>query len=125
MSIEDVVRQLDDAFTAGDVEGVLRVYADDAAVVAEPGRMVRGRESLRAFFTQVMALRGTATQLRTNVIEAGDLALFTSEWTFSAVLPNGERIERRSFANTVFRRSAAGEWQIAIDNSYGPAILNK
>jgi uncharacterized protein (TIGR02246 family) len=123
MTVEEVVQQLDEAFNRGDVDAVLAFYGDDAAVVAEPGTVIRGRDALRTFFSAAMALRGVATQIRTNVIEAGELALLTSEWTFSATLPNGERLDRRSFASTVLRRSAQGEWRIVIDNAYGPGVL--
>ncbi|HKO57014.1 MAG TPA: nuclear transport factor 2 family protein [Thermoanaerobaculia bacterium] len=114
----DTVRQLDEAFNRGDLEAVLSFYADDATVVLEPGRLAVGKEQLRETFRFVLTLGGKAEQLKTNVIENGDLALFTSEWTFT-----GADFQRRSFANTVLRRQVSGQWLVVIDNSWGPAIL--
>jgi ketosteroid isomerase-like protein len=46
---------------------------------------------------------GLARQIKTNVVEAGDLALFTSRWTFTGKLPDGLPFSREAVATTVFR----------------------
>jgi len=123
-SLEETVEKLDEAFNRGDIEAVLEFYEDDAAVVVEPGRIVRGKDAIRAAFEFVFTLNGTAKQLRMNVIESGDLALFLSKWTFSGTLPDGTPFTRESTATCVFRKNAAGNWRCVIDNSYGTAVLD-
>lgn len=123
-SLEETVKKLDEAFNRRDIEAVMDFYEEDAVVVLEPGRLARGKAEIRAAFEWVFRLEGTAKQIKTNVIETGDLALFTSKWTFSAKAPGGTPFERESIANTVFRRQTDGNWRCVIDNSYGPAILD-
>ncbi|MGH7796733.1 MAG: YybH family protein [Candidatus Binatia bacterium] len=55
---DEAVKELDRAFARRDIEAVLAFYEDSAAVVVEPGRIVRGKEELRKFFTQLFALKG-------------------------------------------------------------------
>jgi ketosteroid isomerase-like protein len=73
------VHELDIAFNRGDLDVTLSFYENDASIVIEPGKpIIQGKAALRDAFTRALTLKGTATQLKTNVIESGDIALFTS-----------------------------------------------
>ncbi|MFP5262135.1 MAG: YybH family protein [Blastocatellia bacterium] len=122
-SLEETVKEIDAAFNRGDVEAVLVFYEDGAAVVLEPGRLARGKDEIRRAFRGLLGMGGVAAQIKTNVIEAGDIALFTSKWSFSGKAPDGTPFTRESFATSVFRKHRDGRWRCVIDNSYGPAIL--
>lgn len=124
ISVEKTVKKLDEAFNRGDIEAVLDFYEDDAVVVIEPGRVARGKNEIRTAFEFVFTFGGTAKQIKTNVIEAGDLALFLSKWTFSGTLPDGMPFTRDATATCVFRKNADGNWRCVIDNSYGTAVLD-
>jgi uncharacterized protein (TIGR02246 family) len=120
----EAVHELDIAFNQGDLDATLSFYEDDASIVIEPGKpVIQGKAALREAFTRALALKGTATQLKTNVIESGDLALFTSKWVFDWVSTEGISMRRESIATTVFRKTKTEEWLIVIDNSFGPAVL--
>ncbi|HEX9960887.1 MAG TPA: SgcJ/EcaC family oxidoreductase [Pyrinomonadaceae bacterium] len=123
-SIEETVRKLDEAFNRRDIEAVLDFYEEDSVVVLEPNRLARGKAEIRAAFEWVFKLEGEAKQIKTNVIETGDVALFISKWTFSGKAPGGMAFMRESIAVSVFRRQADGKWRCVIDNSYGPAVLD-
>lgn len=122
-AIDEIVKKLDEAFGQSDLEAVLSFYEDDAVLVVEPGRLARGKEELRRFFAHVFALNGRAEQIETNVLDAGDVALFTSRWRFTGTTSDGAPIEKESIATSVFRKGRDGLWRMAIDNSHGPAIL--
>lgn len=120
------VHELDIAFNQGDLDATLSFYEDSASIVIEPGKpVIKGKAALREAFTHALALKGTATQLKTNVIESGDLALFTSQWLYEWTSPEGVAMQRESFATTVFRKAKNEEWLIVIDNSFGPAVLGE
>jgi uncharacterized protein (TIGR02246 family) len=124
LSLEETVEKLDEAFNRGDIETVLNFYEDDAVVVLEPGRIARGKAQIRAAFEFIFNLEGAAKQIKTTVIETGDLALFISKWTFSGKTPDGTLFTRESIATSVFRLQSDGKWRCVIDNPNGPAILD-
>ena len=120
----ELVEQLDEAFNRGDIEAILDFYEEGAVIVVEPGNLARGKEELRRVFEWILtSIKGTAHQERTHVIEAGEIALFTSKWRFTGRTLDGTDASRESYASVVMRRSAGGEWRIVIDNSWGPAVL--
>jgi ketosteroid isomerase-like protein len=75
----EAVKALDQAFARRDMEALLAFYEDGAAVVTEPGRMIRRKEDVRKFFTQLFATNGEAHQLDSHIIEADGIALFHLE----------------------------------------------
>jgi uncharacterized protein (TIGR02246 family) len=119
----EAVKELDDALERGDFEAVLNFYEDDAVVVVEPNRLARGKKDLREFFTYLFTLTPSARQIKTRVIESGDIALFISKWVFSGFDGNGQPFSREAIAACVFRKNADEKWRLVIDNSLGPAIL--
>ena len=122
-SPQHAVEIVDDAFTRGDLEAVLRFYEDAAVVVTEPGKLARGQAELRAFFERAIAAGSSAKQLKTYIIEADDVALFTSRWTLKSATgkPAGET--RTFTATTVLRKQSDGSWRALIDNAFGPLVL--
>jgi ketosteroid isomerase-like protein len=119
----EAVEQLDKAFNQGNLDEVLDFYEKDASIVLEPGKIKQGHIALREAFSHAIALKGKAMQLKTNVIESHDIALFTSKWIFNWISADGKPLQRESYATTVFRKNDNGEWLIVIDNSFGPAVL--
>ena len=69
------------ALTAGDLEGVLALYAEDATV-EDPvgnGTVHRGKEAIREFYTNVVAMKIEGEVLEARV--CGDDLLFNFEIT--------------------------------------------
>jgi uncharacterized protein (TIGR02246 family) len=120
----ETIELLDEAFNRGDLEAVLDFYEDEAVIVAEPNRLVTGKAGIRATYEWIFAnVKGTARQEKMHVIETGDIALFTSKWSFTGTLLNGESASRESYASVVLRRQGDGRWRIVVDNSWGHAVL--
>lgn len=118
-SPEHAVELLDKAFNEGDLASVLRYYEDAAVVIPVPGIEARGIPELRSLFQRFMQPGITAKQVKTHVIEADGVALFTSRWTLS--VPGAPT--QTFIATTVFRKQPDGGWKALIDNARGPLIL--
>lgn len=120
----EAVELLDEAFNRGDIEAVLEFYEDGAAMVAEPGRLVKGKAELRQVYEWIFNnIKGLATQEKTHVIETGDVALFTSRWSFNGTAADGTLVSRESYASVILRQQVDGGWRVVVDNSWGPAVL--
>jgi uncharacterized protein (TIGR02246 family) len=118
---EHAVELLDQAFNQGDLEAVLRLYDDAAVVIPMPGTQARGLQELRTLYQRFLRPGITAKQIKTNVLEADGIALFTSRWTL-----NMEGQPPQAFiATTVFRQQPDGGWKALIDNARGPEILDR
>jgi uncharacterized protein (TIGR02246 family) len=120
----EAVELLDEAFNRGDIEAVLELYEDAAVMVVEPGRLATGKAEIRAAYEWIFAnIEGAARQEKTHVIESGDIALFTSRWSFSGTASDGSSVARESYASVILRKNESGGWRIVVDNSWGPAVL--
>src|SRR5262249_46687635 len=89
---------------AGDVEGIMALYEPDAVVDPGDGRLLRGKDAIRAFFEEVVASgrKYTYGEQRTALI-SGDLAMTSMR------APGG------SVTSEVARRQADGTWLWVID----------
>jgi ketosteroid isomerase-like protein len=112
---------IDKAFQEADVDTLVSLY-DDAAVLIStelaPGREIRGKQELREFYSRILQPGAfSVAQIKTHVVEADGVALFTSRWSLSR-----DGAPTKSFiATVVFRRQPDGGWKDLIDSS--PAVL--
>ena len=86
---------------AGDVEGMLALFEPDAVIDCDEGRLIRGREAIRAFYAE--AGRKFEMGVQQPALISGDLALTSTR------LPDG------SVTAEVARRQGDGTWLWAID----------
>ena len=124
-SPERLVEMLDDAFNDGDLETVLTLYEESATVIATPSKTLRGHAQLRSFFETAMQSGLRAKQIKTRVIEVGDIALFLSRWILLRKGAAPGTAGQEFFATTIMRKQPDGSWKVLIDNPVGPAALEK
>lgn len=101
---QDLERLLVSRQWAGDVEGMTALFESDAVIDTCDGRLTRGRERIRAFFSELVATgrRFQVGEQRPATI-SGDLALT------STALPDS------SVTAEVARRQSDGTWLWMID----------
>ncbi len=89
---------------AGDVEGMMALYEPQAVVDCGEGRLLQGKEAIRAYFAGVVATgRKFAVGEQRPAVISGDLALTSTR------LPDG------TVTAEVARRQADGTWLWVID----------
>ncbi|MEP7173198.1 MAG: nuclear transport factor 2 family protein [Aestuariivirga sp.] len=89
---------------AGDVESMLALFEPDAVIDAGEGRLIRGREAIRAFYAEGVASgRKFEFGVQQPALISGDLALTSTRF------PDG------SVTAEVARRQGDGTWLWAID----------
>jgi ketosteroid isomerase-like protein len=89
---------------AGNVEGMTVLFEDDAVIDCSDGRIIRGKEAIRALFIEQMeAGKKFAIGEQRPALICGDLALTSTK------LPDG------SITCEVARRQSDGTWLWVID----------
>ena len=119
----DTVDQLTEAINRGDLEAALALYESDAVLVVQPGRLARGGTQLREALAKFIALEPTLRSEAQEVIDAGDLALYTGRWTLQGIDPAGHAVVMAGESSDILHRQRDGRWLIALDNPWGAKIL--
>jgi ketosteroid isomerase-like protein len=101
---QDLERLLVPRQRAGDVDGMVALYEPEAVLDCGDGRLIPGREAIRAYFAGLVAegLKFDFGDQRPAIV-SGDLALTSSRF------PNG------SVSAETARRQADGTWLWVID----------
>jgi uncharacterized protein (TIGR02246 family) len=116
LALKDIHPAVERAVNNEDVEGFLALYAPDACMVLPDGSTITGHEAIRELATQLVAMKGRMKVRTRYVIEAGDLAILSNEWTLTTA---GESMS--AITGEVARRQPDGGWLYVIDNPYaGP-----
>ena len=116
-----VVKAMGERLSAGDVDGALALYADDATFAVRPDEVVRGGDAIHAALARFAALRPEMEGEKVKVLEAGDTALVVNRWTLRGTTPDGEPLEMAGTSADVLRRQDDGRWLVAIDDPWGGA----
>jgi uncharacterized protein (TIGR02246 family) len=116
---EQVHRVFEDAFNAGDIDGLLELYESDAALIAQPGSVAHGSEQIRAALQGFLALNGRITLDTKLVVTIGDLAYLSNTWSLSGTGPDGGPVSLGATTAELARRQADGTWRYVIDNAWG------
>ena len=118
MGPTETVERLGQFLAAGDAQGALALYETDATFVVEPGALAVGHTAIGAALEQFAAMRPQLKNDLQQVVHAGDLALVTNNWTIDGTSPDGASVHLSGRSSDVLRRSADGQWRIAIDDPW-------
>jgi uncharacterized protein (TIGR02246 family) len=96
-----------------DLDGLMALYSPDATLVLMDGSTVTGTEAIREQYAGILEMKGRMTLRSRYVIEAGDLAVLSNEWTLTA----GDQTISAVTAE-VARREPDGGWLYIIDHPF-------
>ena len=96
-----------------DLDGLMALYAPDATVVLMDGSTVTGTAAIREQYAGFLEMKGRMTVRSRYAIEAGDLAILSNEWTYTA----GDQTMSAVTAE-VARRQPEGGWLYVIDHPF-------
>ncbi|MFE3188850.1 YybH family protein [Nocardia sp. NPDC059240] len=111
----------EERLNAGDIEGVLALFAPDAAMRTTTGAVISGPDALHQEVSGTVAARGHLTNVGRHVLVAADTALLVTDWTMEIDTPDGVRVAPTGTTANVARRVADGEWRFALLNPLGTA----
>jgi uncharacterized protein (TIGR02246 family) len=111
----DVDRLFAERLSAGDLEGALTMYDEDAVYIDGDGTESRGHAEIRATLADLIAMHGRLDCYEVDVAENGDLAILRARWVFTGVNADGTTFENRGRSIEVVRRRPDGSWRFTID----------
>ncbi|MDR5854033.1 alpha/beta fold hydrolase [Caballeronia sp. LZ062] len=117
---DEVPRAFDAAMNAGDLDGVLRAFSNDATMRLTNGVLIEQRPAeLREAMAQLLAMKPRIRNTVRRVLSSGDLALVLTDWTLSVASPDGEPHVESGTATQVVQKGRDGAWRLKISNPLG------
>ena len=116
---EQVLKSIVDGINTGNLDALMPLYEPEAAFATQPGSLSHGLPGVREALAGFIAMKGTLDLNVTRVLEASDLALVTTVWSFTGTGPDGEPVKLAAQSADVLRRQADGSWRFVIDNPWG------
>jgi uncharacterized protein (TIGR02246 family) len=114
---EELHALVEAAFNAGDVDGFVELYDDDATLVVPPdGLRASGKAAIRVAIEATLALKPAARMEVVQKLEANGLALTRGRWTLVGAAEDGTRVELSGLGTMVSRCHPDGSWRIVLDN---------
>jgi ketosteroid isomerase-like protein len=106
-------------FNRGNVSFLMTLYEKDACLASKPGHVVQGLESIRRSLQGFIDMKVKLEARVRRVIQAGNLALLTTEWSIVGTEPDGKPINLNGRGTVVLRSQFDGSWLMVIENPWG------
>jgi ketosteroid isomerase-like protein len=119
MTPGEVLNAVTEGINTGNLDSLMTLYEADACFASQPGQLAKNPESVRQSLRSFIDLKGKLDLKVKRVLQASDLALVTSEWSFSGTGPEGNPVNMAAKSADVLRRQADGTWRFVIDNPWG------
>jgi uncharacterized protein (TIGR02246 family) len=119
MTPEEVLSSVAEGINTGELDSLMTLYEADACFASQPGQLAKSPESVRQSLRGFIDLKGKLDLKVKRVIQASDLALVTTEWSFSGTGPDGNPVNMAAKSADVLRQQTDGTWRFVIDNPWG------
>jgi len=116
---ESAHRLFEERFNAGDLDGMLALYEDDATFVRGAGDYVNSRTALSEGLRAFLDTRGRIKLETRYAVQHGNLALLSNEWTLTGTGADGKPFTMTGRTVEVVRQQADGRWLYVIDHPWG------
>lgn len=118
-------RDFEEAFNAGDLDGLLALYEPDAALIPTPGVVAIGLDQIGPALQEFLDLGGKISLDTKEVVTVGDLAYLSNRWSLTGTNPDGTPLQMGAVTAEVARRQDDGSWLYVIDNAIGDAAAGE
>jgi uncharacterized protein (TIGR02246 family) len=118
---EEVLNSVTEGINAGDLDSLMTLYEADACFATQPGQLAKSLETIRQSLRGFTDIKDGKFDLKVKrVLQASDVALVISEWSFTGTGPDGSPVNIAAKKSTeVLRQQADGTWRFVIDNPWG------
>ena len=116
---EQVLESIVDGINTGNLDALMTLYEPAAVFATQPGSLNHGLPGVREALAGFVGMKGTLDLKVTRVLEASDLALVATVWSFAGTGPDGKPVKLAARSADVLRRQSDGSWRMVIDNPWG------
>ena len=113
VALADIHPSVEAGVNNQDLDGLMALYAPDATMVLPDGSTVTGTEAIREQWAGLLSMGGQMTLRSRYAIEAGDLAILSNEWTYTA-----GALAMGATPAEVARRQPDGSWLYVVDHPF-------
>jgi uncharacterized protein (TIGR02246 family) len=119
MTPEEVLRAVTEGINNGDLDSLMKLYEPDACFASQPGQLSKSPAGIRECLRNFIDMNGKLDLEVKRVLKANDLALVTTDWSFSGTGPDGKPVSLTAKSADVLRQQPDGTWRFVIDNPWG------
>lgn len=119
MTPGEVLNSVVKGINARDLDSLMTLYEADACFATQPGQLAKSPESISQSLRNFINMNGKLDLKVKRVLQASDLALVITEWSFSGTGPDGKPVNMAARSSDVLRQQANGAWRFVIDNPWG------
>jgi len=113
VALADIHPSVEAGVNNRDLDGLMALYAPDASLVLPDGSTITGTQAIREAYAGFIEMGGRMTVRSRYTIEAGELAVLSNEWSYTA---GDQTISAITAA--VDRRQPDGGWLYVVDHPY-------
>ena len=119
MTPEEVLNSVTEGINSGNLDSLMTLYEPLACFASQPGKLAKTPEGIRESLRSFIDMNGKLDLSVQRVLEANDLALVITEWSFSGTSPDGKPVDMTAKSADVLRQQPDGTWRFVIDNPWG------
>lgn len=116
---EQVLKTVVEGINTGNFDKLMPLYEPQAGFATQPGTLTHGLKGIREALGGFIAMKGKLDLKVTRVLEASDLALVATVWSFRGTGADGKPVKLSAKSADVLRRQSDGSWRFVIDNPWG------
>jgi enoyl-CoA hydratase len=113
---EELHRLFAERANAGDLEGLICLYEDDAALVGPDGVSATGGGALRERLEGLLTMTPRIVPSGCRTVTVGDIALMSNRWHMTLGASEDDSAGVEGCSTEVARRQADGSWRYVIDD---------
>jgi len=119
MTPGEVLNSVVEGINTGDLNSLMTLYEADACFASQPGQLAKSPDGICQSLSSFIDLKGKLDLKVKRVLQASNLALVISEWSFSGTGSDGNPVNMTAKSADVLRQQSDGSWRFVIDNPWG------
>lgn len=119
MTPEEVLSSVVKGINTGNIDSLMMLYESNACFATQPGQLAKSPESISQSLRNFINMNGKLDLKVKRVLQASDLALVITEWSFSGIGTDDKPVNMAARSSDVLRQQANGAWRFVIDNPWG------